>query len=143
MRVQLLLAPFLVALFAVFAACGDDGGSAVQDQPESGQTSCTGSISWDDAYDHVGERAIVKGPVVDTRYASGSNGKPTFLNLGKPFPDPDRFTVLIWGDTRDNFPFAPEVEYDNETICVTGLVETFEGSAQIIADTPSDIAVLD
>ncbi len=78
-----------------------------------------------------------------TRYASGSSGQPTFLNVGRDYPNPDRFTVVIWGDTRDNFPFAPEVEYDNRTICVTGLIETFEGVPQIIADTPSDIEIVD
>ena len=100
-------------------------------------------MAWDKAIQNVGERATVKGPVVGTRYASGSRGEPTFLNLGKDFPDRDRFTVVIWGNTRDNFPFAPEVQYDNRTICVTGLIETFEGVAQIIADTPSDIEIVD
>lgn len=100
-------------------------------------------ITWDEAIDHIGERGTVCGPVMGTRYASGSRGEPTFLNLGKDYPDPDRFTVVIWGENRDNFPFAPEVEYDNKTICVSGLIETYEGVPQIIADTPSDIETVE
>ena len=145
MRTRLLFAPILIALFAVAAACGGNGTApAVQDQITDGAAvACPAALPWDQAIQNVGERATVQGPVVGTRYASGSRGQPTFLNVGRDFPNPDRFTVVIWGDTRDNFPFAPEVEYDNRTICVTGLIETFEGVPQIIADTPSDIEIVD
>ena len=144
MRIRSLFAPILIVLFALAAACA--GGTTtttptVQDQITDG--ACPEAMTWDQAIQNVGERATVQGPVVGTRYASGSNGQPTFLNVGRDFPNPDRFTVVIWGDTRDNFPFAPEVEYDNRTICVTGLIETFEGVPQIIADTPSDIEIVD
>ena len=153
MKFRFLLAAMLAAFFAIAAACGGDGGAptAEDQRPANGAVGdqitdsapCPGALSWDQAYENVGERATVQGPVVGTRYASGSSGQPTFLNVGKPFPDNDRFTVVIWGDTRDNFPFAPEVEYDNKTICVTGLIETFEGVPQIIADTSSDIEIVD
>ena len=154
MRIRrLLFVPILIAIFAA-AACGDNGTTGttptVQDQrPEATDTpppttvACPGALPWDQAIQNVGERATVQGPVMGTRYASGSQGQPTFLNVGRDFPDRDRFTVVIWGDTRDNFPFAPEVEYDNRTICVTGLIETFEGVPQIIADRPSDIEIVD
>ena len=147
MRLRFLLAPVLIALFALAAACGGNGTTpAVQDQITNGAAvavACPGALPWDQAIQNVGERATVQGPVVGTRYASGSRGQPTFLNVGKDFPDRDRFTVLIWGDTRGNFPFPPEVEYANHTICVTGLIETFEGVPQIIADTPSDIEIVE
>ena len=166
---RLLFAPILVAIFAVATACGDNGTTpTAQEQPTFNVTStpleqaptptwrllpppqtptatiaCPGAMTWDQAIQNVGERATVQGPVMGTRYASGSRGQPTFLNVGRDYPDRDRFTVVIWGDTRDNFPFAPEVKYDNRTICVTGLIETFEGVPQIIADTPSDIEIVD
>ena len=53
------------------------------------------AITWDEAKYHIGERTTVCGPVVNTKYASTSKGNPTFLNIGKPYPDPDRFTVVI------------------------------------------------
>ena len=98
-----------------------------------------GSISWDEAKYHIGERTTVCGPVVDATWASGSNGKPTFLNLGKPYPDPDRFTVVIWIQYRSNFPQAPEEYYLGKTICVTGLIDEYKGIPQIEVKYPSEI----
>jgi len=99
----------------------------------------SGSISWSEAKYHIGERTTVCGPVVDTTWASGSNGKPTFLNLGKPYPDPDRFTVVIWIQNRSNFPQAPEDYYLGKTICVTGLITEYSGIAEIEVQYPSEI----
>jgi len=98
-----------------------------------------GSISWSEVKYHIGERTTVCGPVVDTTWASGSNGKPTFLNLGKPYPDPDRFTVVIWIQNRGNFPQAPEDYYLGKTICVTGLITEYNGIPQIEVSYPSEI----
>jgi len=98
-----------------------------------------GSISWSEAKYHIGERTTVCGPVVDATWASGSNGKPTFLNLGKPYPDPDRFTVVIWIQNRGNFPQAPEDYYLGKTICVTGLITEYSGIVEIEVQYSSDI----
>jgi hypothetical protein len=53
-------------------------------------------LTANEAKDHVGETATVCGSVVSTRYATSSKGRPTFLNLDKPYPN-QVFTVLIWG----------------------------------------------
>ena len=98
-----------------------------------------GSISWSEAKYHIGERTTVCGPVVDATWASGSNGKPTFLNLGKSYPDPDRFTVVIWIQNRGNFPQAPEDYYLGKTICVTGLITEYSGIAEIEVQYPYEI----
>lgn len=97
------------------------------------------TISWDEAKDHIGERTTVCGSVVDTRWASSSKGKPTFLNIGKPYPDSDRFTVVIWIDNRANFPQPPEGYYLGKTICVTGLITEYNGIPQIEATTSKQI----
>jgi len=102
-----------------------------------------GSISWSEAKYHIGERTTVCGPVVDATWASGSNGKPTFLNLGKPYPDPDRFTVVIWIQNRGNFPQAPEDYYLGKTICVTGLIIEYNGIPEIEVQYPSEIEIQD
>ena len=106
------------------------------------ETEPTNAVSWDEAKYHIGDRATVCGPVVDTYWASGSNGKPTFLNVGKKYPDPDRFTVVIWIQNRAKFAQAPEVHYLGKTICVTGLIDEYpkgSGSAQIQVTDPSQI----
>jgi hypothetical protein len=98
-------------------------------------------ISWRDAYKHVGQRRTVCGPVASTKYAGGSNGSPTFLDLGRAFPDSSRFTVVIWGQARGKFAFKPEQHYRGRSICVTGSIRDHRGIAQIHATQPSQIVV--
>jgi len=102
---------------------------------------CPSAIAWSDALDHVGEQVTVRGPVKGTNYASGTKGKPTFLDVGKAYPDPARFTVLIWGDDRASFPAPPEKAYAGKTICVTGLVTSYKGGAEIEVSSPAAIVV--
>ena len=97
------------------------------------------SISWDKASQYIGERVTVCGPVAGTKYASTSKGKPTFLNIGRAYPDPGRFTVVIWGNYRSNFSSPPEIYYADKTICVYGLVTEYEGIPQIEVKTPDQI----
>src|SRR6476620_10630518 len=65
-----------------------------------------------EAREHIGEVATVCGTVVSTRYAASTKGKPTFLNLDKPYPN-QVFTIVIWGSDRDKFG-RPEVEYSEK-----------------------------
>jgi hypothetical protein len=98
-------------------------------------------VNWYEAQNYIGERTTVCGPVVDATWASGSNDKPTFLNLGKPYPDPDRFTVVIWIQNRGNFPQAPEDYYLGKTICVTGLIIEYNWIPEIEVKYPSEIEI--
>ncbi len=102
-------------------------------------TSIKTSILWSDAINHVGERTTVYGAVMGTTYASSSKGQPTFINVGKNYPDPARFTVLIWGSARSKFSPAPEIQYKGKTIYVYGLIELYNGGAEIIVSSPSQI----
>lgn len=90
----------------------------------------------------MGEKVTVEGPVVGTYYARSSNGSPTFLNLGRDYPDPDRFTAIVWGRNRDAFSSAPESTYRGENIRVTGKVSVYKGSAQIEAKSPAQIEIV-
>ena len=96
-------------------------------------------VLWSEAKNHIGEILTVYGPVISTYYASTSKGQPTFINIGKAYPDPERFTVVIWGQNRPNFPQAPEVYYSGKIIYVTGLIEEYEGVAEIVVSSPSQI----
>jgi micrococcal nuclease len=109
------------------------------DGNDKGKKLPSGAISWDKAKNHIGERTTVCGPVVSATWASGSKGKPTFLNIGKPYPDPDRFTVIIWEQYRSNFPQPPEAYYRGKTICVTGLIIPYKGIPEIEVKTPEQI----
>jgi hypothetical protein len=91
-----------------------------------------------EAKDHIGENATVCGNVVSTRYAASTKGQPTFLNLGKPYPN-QIFTVVIWGNNRGKFG-RPEVEYNEKRICVTGKIVEYRRVPEIVADDLAQIA---
>lgn len=90
-----------------------------------------------EAKNHIGETATVCGSVASTRYAASSRGKPTFLNLDKPYLD-QIFTILIWGSSRNRFG-APETDYKGKRICVTGKIAKYRGVPEIVADDPQQI----
>lgn len=102
---------------------------------------CPGAVSWDQALNYVGQEITVIGPVMSTAWATTSRGQPTFLNLGRAYPDPERFTVLLWIDARFRFDQPPEETYADKTICVTGVVEIYEGGGEIVVDFPWQIVV--
>ena len=133
----------LVILVSLLSSCAPTATPSTIDlpttTPSTPTTESSSAIHWSDAKGYVGERETVYGPVVDTHWASTSNGKPTFLNIGKPYPDSKRFTVVIWIQNRGNFPQAPEVYYLGKTIYVTGLITTYGGVAQIEAKSPNQI----
>lgn len=91
---------------------------------------------------HVGERATVCGEVASTRYAPSVDGEPTFLNLGRPYPD-QVFTALIWGDDRPRFDRPPEEHFRDRRICVTGTIRSHRGTPQIIVRQPGQIEVVE
>ncbi len=84
----------------------------------------------------------VEGPVAGTAYAQSSRGSPTFLNLGRDYPDPDRCTIIIWVPNRGKFPSAPEDAFRGETIRVTGTVVVYRGGAQIEVKSPGQIEIV-
>ena len=102
--------------------------------------SCAGAVSWSSATRMIGKVATVKGPVQGTNFASGSSGSPTLLNLGHDYPNPNRFQVVIWIEDRGKFG-TPERRYHGRTICVRGLIKSYRGVPEIVARSPSQIAV--
>lgn len=97
------------------------------------------AISCNETKNHIGERTTVYGTVVDTNYASGSSGKPTFLNMCYAYPDPNRFTVVIRDENRGKFSQPPEDYYDGKTIYVSGLIVLYDGVPEIEVTSPSQI----
>ena len=104
-------------------------------------------IPWDEAASHAGEIKVVEGPVVGATFDSGSMGKPTFLYIGKPYPDPDRFSVLIWLDHRSKFlrkfPPNPETHLPDKTVGVRGFIDNNKGYPEIVLTDPADIWVVE
>jgi DNA/RNA endonuclease YhcR with UshA esterase domain len=90
----------------------------------------------------VGRRATIRGRVVDSYFASSSSGQPTFLNMGHAYPNPSRFTIVIWRENRGTFGGSPENRFLGHVLCVTGLVQTYGGVPEIIARSAAQIRVV-
>ena len=114
--------------------------SAQRQSPSLSSSLCAGAVSWQTAKTVVGRYATVKGRVAGSKFASASNGSPTFLNLGVDYPSAKRFTVVIWMKNRDKFG-VPEARYKGHTICVHGYVDSYRGVPEIEATDPSQIFV--
>ncbi len=97
------------------------------------------TLTASEAKDHIGEQATVCGKVVSTGYAENSRGKPTFLNLDKPYPE-QIFTVVIWDSDRSKFG-DPETAYRGKHVCVTGKITAFKGVPEIVASEPSQLKI--
>lgn len=95
-------------------------------------------ISAADAPRHVGERVTICDSVASARYVTSSPGQPTFLNLGRSFPE-QAVTIVIWGSQRASFPTPPEELYRNKRVCVTGAVMLSRGRAQVVVEHPTAI----
>lgn len=96
-------------------------------------------IPWEMAGLFAGGEGTVCGPVVRTYFAKKTGGSPTFLDIGLPYPDPQRLNIIIWGRYRDNFPQPPEHLYYQKTVCVSGHIELYQGVAQIEVRSPEQI----
>jgi|GEM_PF-5663759 len=86
-----------------------------------------------EAFAHVGERATVCGVVVSKQYVPEANGKPTFINLDRSFPN-TTFTVVVWGNDLDQTGDLPE----KGDLCVTGTVVMYRGIPEIIVHNSKD-----
>lgn len=81
--------------------------------------------NWSGAKDLVGEAATVCGPVVSVVFDADG----TFINVGAKYPDPDRFTVVVWNETFKDFS-------EGDTICASGRVSEYQGVAQLETHDP-------
>lgn len=115
----------LVLVAALISGCGQDPAPA--DLPAADVTgppegTVADAVRWDDALSSVGTVTEVCGP-----YAGGAQTEDgVFLNLGLDYPDPGRFTIVVWGAEWPDWPngFVP-------TLCVTGEVSVYEGVPQM------------
>lgn len=100
------------------------------------------TITADNAYKYIGEVKTVCGTVESAFYSYRSNGKPTFLNIDKAYPN-NEFMIVIWGGDRYKFNPVPEKEYLKKNVCVTGKIQLYDGTAEIVVTNPSQIGIRD
>ena len=83
------LAIIIAILSLLFTSCGGDNSPNIPEYVPS--SSETVYITWDQAADYVGRVAQVCGPVMDTSWNELAEDSPTYLNMGKPYPEKGRF----------------------------------------------------
>jgi hypothetical protein len=99
------------------------------------------TIGPDNAQGFIGKDATVCGKVDSARYNENSDGQPTFMHLGGPFPK-HKFAVRIDGSHRGKFSPAPE-EMVGKMICVTGRVARAAGNRpEMTIEAPAEMQVL-
>lgn len=94
-------------------------------------------ITWQEAGKYYGSYVSVEGKIV----RSHNSGKACFLNF---HPDYKRyFTAVIFKSAFSKFPPEPENFYLNKKVRVIGTVKEYEGSPEIILNSPSQIEILE
>ena len=96
------------------------------------------SISASEATNFIGKQKTVCAYVASAKFAVKSRGQPTFLDMDNKYPD-QLLTIVIWGSDRSKFDGAPEATYLHKTICITGKIELYKGTPEIIVRSPAQI----
>lgn len=115
-----------VALLEEDGRCSFDEAESVPDSewPEGG-------LGWDRAREYAGTVQRVCGPLMSARGTEHG----TFVNVGKDYPSPDRFTFIFWDMYLE--PIAP-----GAIVCGSGEIYLYEGSvAQIEMWDPTGLEV--
>ena len=107
-------------------------------RPEPSNPEPEVQINASEAENHIGKAAKVCGKVASSEFLPQIKGKPTFLNLGRPYPN-QFFTVVIWNDDRNRWRQSPKKLYAKQKICVIGVIETHKNIPQIIVKMPGQI----
>lgn len=98
-------------------------------------SSNTNVISYTQAASYAGQPKTVEGTIVRT-YASNGN---VFLDFHNPYQG--YFYAVIFSSSVGNFKFQPASFYLNKDVRITGPIQMYQGSPEIIVNTPSQIEV--
>jgi hypothetical protein len=92
-------------------------------------------ISYTQAASYVGQVRTVEGTIVYT-YVSGGT---VFLDFH--FPYQGYFYAVIFASDTSSFKFSPNSFYLNKEVRITGTIQLYQGSPEIIVRSPSQIEV--
>ena len=98
------------------------------------------SLTPEAANAHAGETRTICGKVANTYYSRFVKDKPTFVNFGRPYPN-HVFSIAILGANRDMFENAPEDFFTGKSLCVTGLIETYDNKPLIVVRDKMQIRI--
>lgn len=86
----------------------------------------------------IGQVRTVCGRVANTYYSYLVPGRPTFVNFGKPYPE-HVFSAAVPGADRGNFSDSPEKLFAGREVCVTGLIESYDGKPLMTVKDQSQV----
>ncbi len=148
MNKKLLSIMLALLMMFSFTACGEPqekekeeavpAAATVAEESTTEADKYPDAISWKKAKNHIGEKVTIKGPVKGVFQSTQSNGSPTFINIGKDYPENGRMTVVIWEENISKFD---TYSYSGETVYVTGEVYMYDGNPQIEVSSPEQIEV--
>jgi hypothetical protein len=98
------------------------------------------SISPAEARNYMEQTKTVCGKVSSGAFFEKAPGKPTYINLGKPFPDQE-FTITILGEDVEPFNM-PVKRLREKSICVTGLIQDTQGVPVMIVTSTDQLLEL-
>lgn len=109
-----------IALLSEDGLCSGDTAGSLNDGAKA-ENQPGGGIAWNEAATHAGTTQRVCGPFAGT----GNSNDDVFLNLGRDYPDPTRFQIVLW-DVGTLEPIS-----SGATLCTSGQITLYEGVAQI------------
>jgi DNA/RNA endonuclease YhcR with UshA esterase domain len=92
--------------------------------------------SYDQAKDHIGELAIVSGPVINVYTASSGT---VFLDFGAQYPD-NPFTAVIFDSSASKFKNLDSLQ--NQNVEVKGKIKDYKGKPEIVLTEPDQIKIV-
>ncbi|MCS7240111.1 MAG: hypothetical protein NZ651_02550 [Candidatus Bipolaricaulota bacterium] len=104
---------------------------------------CPVVYSWSDASKYVGTTACIEGPVASV---GTSRAGDVFLNLGRPYPDPARFTLYIparyVGKFEARFGARFWTNIVGRSVRALGEIRLYQGSPEIQLSDPANLLIL-
>lgn len=120
-------------------------------EPAYGTLDCSNPLDWSVAKQHIGQIVTVIGPLLASKPRPDIKGSPMWLDVGKFYPNQDRFTVVVWGKDWAKFDakqldaeFWFEIIFDEmgfASICIKGKVTEYRGVPQIELQEPSQLRI--
>ena len=97
-------------------------------------------VKLEDLDKYVGDSVIVTGKVFGGRYFPNGEGAPTLLNIGAAYPN-QLLTAVIFGEARKEFSGAPEKDYLDQEVRISGKVQLYKGKPQLQIYSPKQITI--
>ncbi|WP_457100105.1 hypothetical protein [Microbacterium sp. P5_E9] len=105
-----------VELLRADGLCSDGAAAGGVSESPTGE-----GLPWNEAVNHAGSNERVCGPLA----SQGRDDDDVFLNLGRAYPDPARFQIVLWDvGGVESLPVGT-------TVCATGPITLYNGVAQI------------